>query len=88
MKSLSTFLLFAFLLLGSGCFPLTEMVRKRAEGYTRVDKKTHDAETIPGNPAYYALAPLSVPADIAVMPLWLLTFGVWMAAGFPGFTGH
>jgi hypothetical protein len=55
MKSLSIFRFFALLLLSSGCFPLTEMVRERAEGYTRVNKKTEEHESVLGSPAYYAL---------------------------------
>jgi hypothetical protein len=88
MKTLSRFLLLALLLLGSGCFVLTEKVTERAKGYTRESKKTGKSENVPANPAYYALTPLTVPADIALTPLELLLFGVWMAAGAPGFVPH
>ena len=88
MKLLTACLLSIVLLLGSGCFPLTQMVKDRAEGYTRVDKKTKESESIPGNRAYYALTPLTIPPDIAVLPVAALVFGVWMAVGAPGATGH
>ena len=88
MKSLSTFLLLAILLFGGGCFPLTQKVTERAKGYTREDKKTHEVENIPANGAYYALTPVTIPADIAMTPFLLLLLGVWLAAGAPGAFGH
>jgi hypothetical protein len=88
MKQLSGFLLLAVLLFGSGCFVLTEMVTERAKAHTRESKKTGKSEDVPANPAYYALMPLTVPADIALTPLELLLFGIWMAAGAPGLTPH
>jgi hypothetical protein len=87
MKSLSMFLLLALLLLGSGCFPLTQMVKERADGYTRRNKKTQEWEQIPGKSAYYALAPLTVPTDMALTPVYALAFGVWVCVGAPGFAG-
>ncbi len=87
MKTLSRFLLLALLLLGSGCFPLTQMVKERAEDDTRRNKKTQEWEEIPGNPAYYALLPLTVPADMALTPVYALAFGVWVCIGAPGNTG-
>ena len=88
MKTLSRFLLLALLLLCAGCFPLTQMVKERADGDTRRNKKTQEWEDIPANPAYYALTPLTVPADIAMTPLLLIAFGIWAAVGAPGAFGH
>lgn len=88
MKLLTTCLLSIVLLFGSGCFPLTQMAKERAEGYTREDKKTHEVENVPGNGAYYAWMPLTIPADIAMTPFLLIAAGIWIVAGAPGASGH
>ncbi len=70
MKSLLSFLLIAALSTSTGCITATAV--EKAEPKQRRNTETKEVETIPGHPCYYALLPLSIPADIATSPFQLI----------------
>lgn len=70
MNSLLKCLLIASLCANSGC--ITGQVLREAQPKEKYNSETKRTETIPGHDAYYALLPLSIPADIATSPLQLL----------------
>jgi hypothetical protein len=56
----------------SGC--MTSKVLDKAGYYNerRTTQPKEEEETMPGNPSYYALLSLSIPADIATSPFQLI----------------
>ena len=75
MKSLFQNLLILFLLASSGC--MTAKVVEKAKPEQRWNSETKERETQPGHPGYYALLPLSIPADIVTSPFQLIGIMVY-----------
>ena len=75
MKSLSMCSLLIFLLFGSGC--MTAKVVEKAKPAEQWNSETKETETKPGQPGYYAILPLSIPADIATSPFQIIGFMVY-----------
>jgi hypothetical protein len=69
---LSCSLLIACIFLNSGC--ITASVREKAAPKEEWNPDTKKLETEPGHPSYYALLPLSIPADIAISPFQFVGF--------------
>jgi hypothetical protein len=84
MKLLSTILLVFALFGGSGCISGT-LVKQKAKDHTtwhwNEQTSEHHAETVPGQPAYYALLPLTIPADIVASPFYLYCYIAFMITG-------
>jgi hypothetical protein len=69
MKAL-TVLLLAGSLLMTGCISAT-MVNHKAKPFHEWDKERNEMVDTPGQPAYYALLPVTVPLDIVLSPFML-----------------
>jgi protein-S-isoprenylcysteine O-methyltransferase Ste14 len=69
MKTVGGILFFAFLMSSSGCMTYSSV--QRAKGEHNVVTGHYPTEQHPG---YYALLPLTVPADIATSPIQLLLY--------------
>ena len=76
MKTVASLLLITLLAGSNGCMTCAVLDGAKAEthkddnGRVIVDEKSH--------PAYYALLPLSIPADIATSPIQAVYFGIML----------
>ena len=76
MKTLGLVLLLMLVLNSSGCMTYSSV--QRAKGADNVVTGHHPTEPQPG---YYALLPVSVPADIATSPIQLVLYlFVWSSS--------
>jgi hypothetical protein len=66
----------AMVLAGSTTSCITTGVTERAKPWKTTNEKGETVETKPAQPGYYALLPLSVPADIALSPI----YAIWWLA--------
>jgi hypothetical protein len=57
------------------------MALERVDDHTRYNRKTKEREEVKGQPGYYAVLPLSVPADIATAPIQLVVFMILVSTG-------
>jgi len=78
MKTVSTILLFALLFGSNGC--MTYSAVKRAKGEQNGVMGWPAKEPQPG---YYALVPLTVPADIATSPFQLIIYVAFSMSSTP-----
>ena len=58
----------------SGCMS-THVVKNKAQRHVEYDPGTERHQEVEGRAGYYALLPLTIPADVATYPLQLLFFG-------------
>jgi hypothetical protein len=69
----------------TGC--ATNYVTDKAKPQTQYDEKQKkDVVLAKGQPAYYALLPVSIPVDIVTFPVQLVVFSIWpgpMASDYP-----
>jgi hypothetical protein len=81
-KGLVGIMLFGLLVGSNGC--MTQSTIQNARGHPEKAWIRSDPNTIPDptqpKPAYYALVPLTVPADIITSPVQLVAFGFYAAA--------
>jgi len=76
MKSLIAGLLSASLFLNTGC--MTHAVVEKARPTQKLNPKTKNEEIIPGHSGYYALLPLSIPADIVTLPFQIIAIPIYI----------
>jgi hypothetical protein len=67
------------LVLSDGC--VTQNTILLAKPQTTMNEKHEEVETRPARPGYYALLPLAVAADIALIPGYLFAFAIFGAYG-------
>ena len=68
-------LLVAFgLMATSGCMS-THVVKNKARPHVEYDAATERHKQVEGHTGYYALLPLTIPADVATYPLQLIFLG-------------
>lgn len=75
-------LLFGCLIACGGCAS-NYVVEWKARTHTEWDKVQEHNVEVPGQPAYYALLPISVPFDIVTSPIQLIVLLSWPAAKTP-----
>ena len=75
-------LLFGCLIACGGCAS-NYVVEWKAKTHTEWDKVQEHNIDVPGQPAYYALLPISVPFDIVTSPIQLIVLLSWPAAKTP-----
>jgi hypothetical protein len=73
MNRISPFLVAVAMVATSGCIS-THMVKNKAQPHAEYDPTTERHRLVDGQPGYYALLPLSIPADIATYPFQLIFF--------------
>ena len=76
MKTIVNLLLFALLISSNGC--VTYSAIQRAKGEDNPVTGHHASEPQPG---YYALLPLTIPADIVASPFYLYCYIGFMITG-------
>jgi hypothetical protein len=86
MKIFSMCLLLACCFVGSGCMSIATLEQTKL--HTRYNRKTKEREPVEGQPVFYALLPLTVPADIATAPLQVIAFFILAYNGQIAITGH
>jgi len=78
MKTIGSLLLIALLFSSNGCITYSSV--QRAKGERNLVTGHHPREPHPG---YYALLPLTVPADIATSPFQLLVYVLLSSSNTP-----
>lgn len=73
VRQLASFLLAFSLLLTPGCIS-THVVQKKVKPHQEYDPLTKENRPVEGQPAYYALLPLTVVADIVTAPVQLVLY--------------
>jgi hypothetical protein len=71
MRLLTSLLLVGLLVPTGGCITAT-MINHKAKPYHEWDKEQDQMVETPGQPAYYALVPFTVAADIVCFPFMLI----------------
>ena len=81
MKHLSSLFLAACLMLPSGC--VTQgLIDNHAKPHEKFDKEKQKTVSVDGQPAYYALLPFTVVADIATSPIQIpVIIAIWINGG-------
>jgi len=74
MNRIIAFFLAATMVATSGCIS-THVVKHKAKAHTEYDPATDVHNSVEGQPGFYALLPLTLPADIATYPFQLIFFG-------------
>ncbi len=82
MKRFTILLVAGLSVLVSGC-ATNYVVAWKAKPHVEYDKQQQHDIQVAGQPAYYALLPLSVPFDIATSPIQLCILLAWPAAKPP-----
>jgi hypothetical protein len=77
MKSIPVYLLLALSFLCNGC--MTSSVMDQARPVQRWNSDAQKEETMPGQSSYYALLPLSIPADIVTSPFQIIGIAIYSA---------
>ena len=80
MKRLTPFILAGCLLATSGCIS-AHVVNKKAKPHVEYDEKKKETVEVAGQPAYYALLPLTIPADIVASPFYLYCYIAFLITG-------
>lgn len=70
MKLITPLFLVVGLLTTSGCIS-THLVENKAKSHSEYDAETLENKQVEGQPAYYALLPLTIVGDIATSPFQL-----------------
>ena len=92
MKKLIVLLVAAFLTTGCITYNVVENHAKTHEKSTLVEGEHPEGapylakwktETVPGQPGYYALVPLTVAADVATLPVQV-PYGIYLIVAQPG----
>jgi len=74
MKRLFLAGLLALILLNTNGCVSTYIVKTKARQHLKVDPADNRAKPVDGDPAYYALLPLTIIADVATAPFQILYF--------------
>lgn len=82
MRRLSLLFVGGCLLLTSGC-ATNHVVEWKAKSHVEWDKASEQNVEVAGEPAYYALLPLTVPFDVVTSPIQLGVLLAWPAAKSP-----
>jgi hypothetical protein len=82
MRRLSLLFVGGGLLLTSGC-ATNHVVEWKAKSHVEWDKASEQNVEVAGEPAYYALLPLTVPFDVVTSPIQLGVLLAWPAAKTP-----
>ena len=82
MKRFTILLVAGLLGLVNGC-ATNYVVAGKAKPHVTYDKQKQHYSQIAGQPAYYALLPISVPFDILTSPIQLCVLLAWPAAKIP-----
>jgi len=53
----------------------THVVKHKAQRHVEYDSVTQRQRVVEGEAGYYALLPLTIPADVATYPLQIILFG-------------
>jgi hypothetical protein len=72
MKFLLTCLFLALLFTSTGCITSTAIDKAKPE--PRWNPETKKTEPLPEQPGYYALLPLTIPADVVTSPFQLIGY--------------
>jgi hypothetical protein len=80
MKLFAPLFLTLCLLTTSGCIS-AHVVNNMAKAHVEYDDKKKESVDVAAQPAYYALLPLTIPADIVASPFYLYCYIAFMITG-------